>query len=223
MCPQVTVPPSASRVVLLRNAPRFWPLIQIRVKRCQQVGSRGRWHRAAGEGLGAELSPFSPSCRAASTRACAASRCWGPSPASGPSSRSSCAAGPPSAAPLGRTPGARRSAGTGGGCCSSSAGEGPRERGCPGAAGGVLGWLGASCRGAGPVPPVLPPSRRCRLNRALRHEQDFAERFLPDDEAARALGRTCWEALVSPLVQSITSPGTRSRPSPRCPVPGRPP
>lgn len=53
MCPQVTVPPSASRVVLLRNAPRFWPLIQIRVKRCQQVGSRGRWHRAAGEGLGA--------------------------------------------------------------------------------------------------------------------------------------------------------------------------
>ncbi|NWY63351.1 CUL9 protein, partial [Chionis minor] len=45
-----------------------------------------------------------------------------------------------------------------------------------------------------------------RLNRALRHEQGFADRFLPDDEAARALGRTCWEALVSPLVQSITSP-----------------
>lgn len=52
------------------------------------------------------------------------------------------------------------------------------------------------------------PGRCCRLNRALRHEQGFAERFLPDEEAARALGRTCWEALVTPLVQSITSPGT---------------
>ncbi|XP_068088702.1 cullin-9 isoform X2 [Hyperolius riggenbachi] len=44
-----------------------------------------------------------------------------------------------------------------------------------------------------------------RLNRALSHEQEFAERFLPDDEAAQALGRTCWEALISPLVQSISS------------------
>lgn len=52
------------------------------------------------------------------------------------------------------------------------------------------------------------PGRCCRLNRALQHEQGFADRFLPDDEAARALGRTCWEALVTPLVQSITSPGT---------------
>lgn len=48
----------------------------------------------------------------------------------------------------------------------------------------------------------------CRLNRALSHEQEFADRFLPDDEAAQALGRTCWEALISPLVQSITTPGT---------------
>ncbi|NWS73151.1 CUL9 protein, partial [Crotophaga sulcirostris] len=45
-----------------------------------------------------------------------------------------------------------------------------------------------------------------RLNRALQHEQVFADRFLPDAEAALALGRTCWEALVTPLVQSITSP-----------------
>ncbi|ELW66023.1 Cullin-7 [Tupaia chinensis] len=45
-----------------------------------------------------------------------------------------------------------------------------------------------------------------RLNGALRHEQNFADRFLPDDEAAQALGKTCWEALVSPLVQNITSP-----------------
>ncbi|XP_015427697.1 PREDICTED: cullin-9 [Myotis davidii] len=45
-----------------------------------------------------------------------------------------------------------------------------------------------------------------RLNKVLRHEQNFADRFLPDDEAARALGKTCWEALVSPLVQNITCP-----------------
>ncbi|XP_068088703.1 cullin-9-like [Hyperolius riggenbachi] len=44
-----------------------------------------------------------------------------------------------------------------------------------------------------------------RLNRALSHEREFADRFLPDDEAAQALGRTCWEALISPLVQSIAS------------------
>ncbi|KAM4693441.1 cullin-9-like [Discoglossus pictus] len=44
-----------------------------------------------------------------------------------------------------------------------------------------------------------------RLNRALSHEQDFAERFLTD-QAAQTLGRTCWEALIVPVVQSITSP-----------------
>lgn len=31
------MPPSASRVVLLENMTRFWSIIQIRVKRCQQV------------------------------------------------------------------------------------------------------------------------------------------------------------------------------------------
>lgn len=66
-----------------------------------------------------------------------------------------------------------------------------------------------------PWHPVLP-ARCCRLNRALQHEQGFANRFLPDDEAAQALGRTFWEALVNPLVQSITSPGTL-----RCPGPAR--
>uniref|UniRef100_A0A8D0H3C5 Uncharacterized protein n=1 Tax=Sphenodon punctatus TaxID=8508 RepID=A0A8D0H3C5_SPHPU len=49
-----------------------------------------------------------------------------------------------------------------------------------------------------------------RLNSALRHEQVFADRFLPDDEAAQALGRTCWEALINPLVQSITTPDPSS-------------
>lgn len=48
-----------------------------------------------------------------------------------------------------------------------------------------------------------------RLNSALRHEQMFAVRFLPDAEAAEALGRTCWEALITPIVHSITLSGTR--------------
>ena len=61
--------------------------------------------------------------RAALTRGYVASRCWVPSPRSGPSSRSSCAGGRSSPALLRLTPGARRSAGTGGNCCSSLAGE----------------------------------------------------------------------------------------------------
>lgn len=40
--PQVNVPPSASRVVLLENMTRFWPIVQIRVKRCQQVRPSSR-------------------------------------------------------------------------------------------------------------------------------------------------------------------------------------
>lgn len=49
-----------------------------------------------------------------------------------------------------------------------------------------------------------------RLNSALKHEQMFADRFLPDAEAAEALGRTCWEALITPIVQSITISGNFS-------------
>lgn len=49
-----------------------------------------------------------------------------------------------------------------------------------------------------------------RLNSALRHEQTFADRFLPDAEAAEALGRTCWEALITPIVHSVTLSGTRT-------------
>lgn len=51
-----------------------------------------------------------------------------------------------------------------------------------------------------------------RLNSALKHEQMFADRFLPDAEAAEALGRTCWEALITPIVQSITISGKRQLP-----------
>lgn len=61
--------------------------------------------------------------RAASTRVCVASRCWGPSPPCGPSSRSSCAGARSSSAVLGRTPGARRSTRIGDSCCSSLASE----------------------------------------------------------------------------------------------------
>ncbi|KAI6071544.1 Cullin-9 isoform X3 [Aix galericulata] len=135
----VTVPPSASRVVLLRNAPRSWPLIQIRVKRCQQGGIDTRVRGI--EVLGPKPS-FWPVfkeqlCRRTSLCCAARAHAWGQ--------------------------------------------EIRRDRGR------LLQLFG-------------------RLSQALRHEQDFAERFLPDDEAARALGRTCWEALVSPLLQSITSP-----------------
>lgn len=49
-----------------------------------------------------------------------------------------------------------------------------------------------------------------RLNSALRHEQTFADRFLPDAEAAEALGRTCWEALITPIVHSVTLSGTHT-------------
>lgn len=66
--------------------------------------------------------------------------------------------------------------------------------------------------------PVAPaPRYKCvcwcvfRLNSALRHEQMFAVRFLPDAEAAEALGRTCWEALITPIVHSITSSGALLR------------
>lgn len=61
---------------------------------------------------------------------------------------------------------------------------------------------------------TLHPLYKCvclcvfRLNSALRHEQMFAVRFLPDVEAAEALGRTCWEALITPIVHSITLSGT---------------
>lgn len=226
-------------------------------------------------------------CRGVLTRACVASRSWGPSPPSGPSSRSSCAGARACSTLPRHTRGARRSRTSACSCCSSSTGEacprGPpqpltRALGsalpCVSVPGVLPGQCLAPCvcaRGpprAVPCPecgrtwgctPLLPPALAmalgsalpcvsvpricppcagkapgpasdwcgclccCRLNCALRHEQVFADRFLPDDEAAQALGRTCWEALINPLVQSITSPGTVSPcPVPRCPQPARP-
>ncbi|XP_036861194.2 cullin-9 isoform X2 [Manis javanica] len=134
----VNVMPSASRVVLLENLNRFWPIIQIRIKRCQQGGIDTRVR-------GVEV--------------------LGPKPTFWP---------------LFREQLCRRT------CLFYTI------------------WAQAWSR------DIAEDHRRLlqlcpRLNRVLRHEQNFADRFLPDDEAAQALGKTCWEALVSPLVQNITS------------------
>ncbi|NXG12819.1 CUL7 protein, partial [Sakesphorus luctuosus] len=135
----VTILPSDSRVILLENMTRFWPIIQIRVKRCQQGGIDTRVRGI--EVLGPKLT-FWPVfkeqlCRRTFLSCTARAHTW----------------------------------------CQEICQD--REQ--------LLHLFG-------------------RLNRALQHEQGFANHFLPDDEAARALGRTCWEALVNPLVQRITSP-----------------
>ncbi|XP_074944628.1 cullin-9-like isoform X1 [Phalacrocorax aristotelis] len=135
----VTVLPSDSRVILLENMTRFWPIIQIRVKRCQQGGIDTRVR-------GIEV--------------------LGPKPTFWPVFKEQLC---------------RRTFLS----CTARAHA----------------WCQEICRDRGRLLDLFG-----RLNQALRHEQDFADHFLPDDEAARALGRTCWEALVNPLVQSITSP-----------------
>ncbi|KAF1424176.1 Cullin-9, partial [Spheniscus humboldti] len=135
----VTVLPSDSRVILLENMTRFWRVIQIRVKRCQQGGIDTRVRGIEVLGPKPTFWPIFKEqlCRRTFLSCAARAHAW----------------------------------------CQEICRD--RER--------LLQLFG-------------------RLNRALRHEQGFADRFLPDDEAAWALGRTCWEALVNPLVQSITSP-----------------
>ncbi|XP_059696736.1 cullin-9-like isoform X3 [Haemorhous mexicanus] len=135
----VTILPSDSRVILLENMTRFWPVIQIRVKRCQQGGIDTRVR-------GIEV--------------------LGPKPTFWPIFREQLC---------------RRTFLS----CTARAHA----------------WSQEICRDRGRLLQLFG-----RLNRALQHEQSFANRFLPNDEAARALGRTFWEALVNPLVQSITSP-----------------
>ncbi|NWW38078.1 CUL9 protein, partial [Panurus biarmicus] len=137
----VTILPSDSRVILLENMTRFWPIIQIRVKRCQQGGIDTRVR-------GIEV--------------------LGPKPTFWPIFKEQLC---------------RRTFLS----CTARAHA----------------WSQEICRDRGQLLQLFG-----KLNRALQHEQGFANRFLPDDEAARALGRTFWEALVNPLVQSITSPGT---------------
>ncbi|XP_037261234.1 cullin-9 isoform X9 [Falco rusticolus] len=135
----VTILPSDSRVILLENMTRFWPIIQIRVKRCQQGGIDTRVR-------GIEV--------------------LGPKPTFWPVFKEQLC---------------RRTFLS----CTARAHA----------------WCQEICQDRGRLLQLFG-----RLNRALQHEQSFADRFLPDDEAARALGRTCWEALVNPVVRSITSP-----------------
>ncbi|NWZ36981.1 CUL9 protein, partial [Brachypodius atriceps] len=152
----VSILPSDSRVVLLENVSRFWPVVQIRVKRCQQGGIDTRVRGIEVLGPKPTLWPLFKErlCRRTLLSCAARAHAWSQ--------------------------------------------EIRRDRGQ------LLQLFG-------------------RLNRALRHEQDFADRFLPDDEAARALGRTFWEGLVTPLVQSITSPGTLRLGEPPVPCPGQRP
>ncbi|KAL9864629.1 LOW QUALITY PROTEIN: cullin-9-like [Geothlypis trichas] len=142
----VTILPSDSRVILLENM-TLWPVIQIRVKRCQQGGIDTRVR-------GIEV--------------------LGPKPTFWPIFR-----------------------------------EQLCRRTFLSCAARAHAWSQEICRDRGQLLQLFG-----RLNRALQHEQGFANRFLPDEEAARALGRTFWEALVTPLVQSITSPGSLRSPGP---------
>ncbi|XP_045428592.1 cullin-9 isoform X1 [Pipistrellus kuhlii] len=135
----VNVVPSASRVVLLGNLNRFWPVIQIRIKRCQQGGIDTRVR-------GVEVLGSKPTF-------------W----------------------PLFREQLCRRT------CLFYTI--------------RAQAWSRDIAEDRKRLLQLCP-----RLNKVLRHEQNFADRFLTDDEAAQALGKTCWEALVSPLVQNITSP-----------------
>ncbi|XP_066106934.1 cullin-9 isoform X1 [Saccopteryx bilineata] len=136
---RVNVVPSASRVILLENLNRFWPVIQIRIKRCQQGGIDTRVR-------GVEV--------------------LGPKPTLWPLFR-----------------------------------EQLCRRTCLFYTIQAQAWSRDIAEDRRRLLQLCP-----RLNRVLRYEQNFADRFLPDDEAAQALGKTCWEALVSPLVQIITSP-----------------
>ncbi|XP_062319750.1 cullin-9 isoform X1 [Osmerus eperlanus] len=137
----VNVPPSASRIVLLENMSRFWSIVQIRVKRCQQGGIDTRVH-------GFEV--------------------LGPKPTFWPVFKEQL-------------------------CCRT--------------------YLFYTTKAYTWCQEILGDKAQLlqlfnKLNSALRHEQMFADRFLPDAEAAEALGRTCWEALITPIVQSITSTRT---------------
>ncbi|XP_069811455.1 cullin-9-like isoform X2 [Dendropsophus ebraccatus] len=134
----VNVCGSASSVVLLENATRFWPVVQVKIKRCQQGGIDTRVR-------GLEI--------------------LGPKPTFWPVFKEQL-------------------------CRRTFLFYTSRAHS----------WGQEICERKESLLQLFS-----RLNRALSHEQEFADRFLPDDEAAQALGRTCWEALISPLVKSITT------------------
>ncbi|XP_073415075.1 cullin-7 isoform X2 [Dendrobates tinctorius] len=134
----VNISSSTSRVVLLENATRFWPVVQVKIKRCQQGGIDTRVRGLEVLGPKPMFWPVFKEqlCRRTFLFYTSRAHSWGQE------------------------------------ICEK------KER--------LLQLFS-------------------RLNRALSHEQEFADRFLPDNEAAQALGRTCWEALISPLVRSITT------------------
>ncbi|XP_077137981.1 cullin-9-like [Ranitomeya variabilis] len=134
----VNISRSTSRVVLLENATRFWPVVQVKIKRCQQGGIDTRVR-------GLEV--------------------LGPKPTFWPVFKEQL-------------------------CRRTFLFYTSRAHS----------WGQEICEKKARLLQLFS-----RLNRALSHEQEFADRFLPDDEAAQALGRTCWEALISPLVRSITT------------------
>ncbi|XP_053316090.1 cullin-9 [Spea bombifrons] len=135
----VNIPSTAGRVLLLENLSRFWPIVQIRIKRCQQGGIDTRVRGLEILGPKPTFWPVFKEqlCRRTFLFYTSRAHSWG---------------------------------------------QEIRDK-----RDSLLQLFS-------------------RLNRALAHEQEFAERFLPDEEAAQALGRTCWEALIAPLVQSITTP-----------------
>ncbi|KAM4695372.1 cullin-9 [Discoglossus pictus] len=135
----VNVSSMAARVVLLENVTRFWPIIQIKIKRCQQGGIDTRVR-------GLEV--------------------LGPKPTFWPVFKEQL-------------------------CRRTFLFYTSRAHS----------WGQEICEKRDQLLQLFN-----RLNRALSHEQEFADRFLTDNEAAQALGRTCWEALIAPLVQSITTP-----------------
>ncbi|XP_030051562.1 cullin-9 [Microcaecilia unicolor] len=139
----VNVLASASRVMLLENLTRFWPIIQIKIKRCQQGGIDTRVR-------GIEI--------------------LGPKPTFWPVFKEQ--------------------------LCRRT-------------------YLFYTTRAHAWCQDISEDRMQLlqlfnKLSGALRHEQLFADHFLPDDEAAQALGRTCWDALISPVVQNITTPDTNN-------------
>ncbi|XP_032819530.2 cullin-9-like isoform X3 [Petromyzon marinus] len=134
----VNVPSSASRVLLLENATRYWPIVQIRIRRCQQGGIDTRVH-------GFEI--------------------LGPKPTFWPVFR-----------------------------------EQLCRRTCLFYTVKAHTWTQALGHDRTHVLQLYS-----KMSAVLRHEQQFAERFLPDLEAARALGQTCWEALATPIISNIST------------------
>lgn len=103
----VNVVPSANRVVLLENMTRFWSIIQIRIKRCQQV--RVQCEASRNSCSDSVVHSHVNLCfREGSTLGSTGLRSWVRSRRSGPCSRSSCVVGPTCSTAPSPTPGVRR-------------------------------------------------------------------------------------------------------------------